>query len=115
MKSKELNKLLVESFPNLNEEYVEETSWQKGDDTGSHTVYGDVFTPYLTGCIEENKQIELVQAFEYVEKILELEDEYAVDVVTFSVLESIAYLFKEKRDLYNLLGVKTKESIKEFL
>ncbi|EAC2784877.1 hypothetical protein NY18_05440 [Listeria monocytogenes] len=106
---------MVESFPNLNEEYVEETSWQEGDDTGSHTVYGDIFTPYLTECIEENKQMEMVQAFEYVEKILELQDEYAVDVVTFSVLESIAYLFKGKRDLCNLLGVKTKESIKEFL
>ncbi|EKG2418044.1 hypothetical protein O2U52_001659 [Listeria monocytogenes] len=47
----------------------------------------------LTGCIEENQQMEMVQAFEYVEKILELQDEYAVDVVTFSVLESISYLF----------------------
>jgi len=105
----------VESFPNLNEVYNEEVSWQEGDDTGSHTVYGDVFTPYLTNCIEKNKQTEIVQAFAFLEKIFALGDEYSEEVVAFSVLESIAYLFKGQEDLYNLLGTKTKESMKEFL
>ena len=115
MKSRELNKLLVESFPNLNDEYVDEVSWQEGDDTGSHTVYGDVFTPYLSNCIEKNKQEEITQAFEYIEKLLNLEDTYVDEVVSFSILESIAYLIKEREKLFDLLGDKTKESIKEFL
>lgn len=115
MNSRELNKLLIKAFPNLKEEYIEEVSWQEGDDTGSHTVYGDVFTPYLRNCIEEYKSEKIVQAFKYLERLLNLKDAYADEVVTFSILESVAYLFKEREELRNLLGERTKESMREFL
>ncbi len=115
MKSCELNKLLVESFPNLKKEYLEEVDWQEGDNTGAHTVYGDVFTPYLVSCIENDRQEEIIKAFVYIETLLKLKDTYAEEVATFSVLESIAYLFEERKGLYDLLGEQSKESIKEFL
>lgn len=70
MTSKELNKLLIETFPELNDSYVEEVQWQEGDDTGSHTVYGDIFTPYVIICIENNKQEEIRKIFSYVEFLL---------------------------------------------
>ena len=51
MNSIELNKLLIEKFPNLIDDYCDEVGWQEGDETGSHIVYGDVFTPYIVKCI----------------------------------------------------------------
>lgn len=47
MKSHELNRLLVNKFPNLIEDYQDEVEWQEEDETCSHIVYEDVFTPYI--------------------------------------------------------------------
>ena len=114
MKERELNKLLVTKLPDLQKKYIEETSWQEGDDTGSHTVYGDVFTPYLVECIEENRTGEIVYCFNFLETLLDLEDSYVDEVVAFSVFESIEYIFKEKEPLINLLGDKSRKVLSEF-
>ena len=114
MKSKELNLLLVENFPSLYEKYIEEVSWQEGNDTGSHIVYGDVFTPYLIQCIEDNKQDDIISMFNYIEMLLELGDSYTDEVVAFSIIESIEYLVKEKVQLIKLLGEKSKKILNEF-
>ena len=45
MKGSELNLYLLKSIPEIKEKYEEETSWQEKDETGSHTVFGNVFTP----------------------------------------------------------------------
>ncbi|MGG5372411.1 hypothetical protein [Enterococcus sp. AZ196] len=65
MTSKELNLLLIKTFPNLNNAYMQEVSWQEGNSTGSHTVYGDVLTPYVISCIENNNQKEIKEIFTY--------------------------------------------------
>jgi len=114
MKAKELNKLLVEKFPGLQEKYIEETSWQEGEDTGSHTVYGDVFTPYLVECIKENREEEIISCFDFLERLLEFRDVYVEEVVTFSVFESIEYLFKETDSLTNLLKKNSRKVLDEF-
>ena len=49
MTSKELNLKLIESFPEIKDVYFEETSWQDGDETGSHVVYADIFVPFYKG------------------------------------------------------------------
>ena len=115
MKSSELNRLLVKSFPNLNDAYTEEVEWQEGDNTGSHIVYGDVFTPHLVNCISNDSEEEMSKALSYIEELLVLEDSYVDEVVAFSILESIAYLFEEKQSLIDLLGEKTKLVMKDFL
>ena len=56
MTNKELNQFLIASFPELKHAYNEEVSWQEGDDTGSHVVFGDVFTPYLEKLIETKNE-----------------------------------------------------------
>jgi len=115
LKSSELNRLLVKSFPNLSDVYTEEVEWQEGDNTGSHTVYGDVFTPYLVNCITNDSKEEMSKALLYIEELLALEDSYVDEVVAFSILESIAYLFEEKQSLMDLIGERTKLVIKDFL
>ncbi|MDR3258146.1 MAG: hypothetical protein LBT51_00840 [Fusobacteriaceae bacterium] len=118
MKSSELNKLLIERFPNLNEEYIEEIEWQEGNDTGAHVVFGDVFTPNLINSMKNNKYEEIICYFEFIEMVLDLEDPYADEVVLFSVLESIEYLVSGNKKLFSLLGDKSKKNmvlIQEYL
>lgn len=109
MKSCELNRLLIEKFPNLIQEYRDEVDWQEGDETGSHTVYGDVFTPYIVKCIENKKDADLIVIFEYLELVLIKQDEYASEVIALSVLESIQYLLEEKSKYKDMMGNETKK------
>lgn len=88
--------------------------WQEGDETGAHTVYGDVFTPYIVNCIENNNQKEIEKIFSYIEFLLSKNDSYTNEVVAFSVLESIEYLLKNNKKLQIILGEKTTEQLKEF-
>ncbi len=96
MTSKELNLKLIEIFPEIKDAYLEETSWQDRDETGSHIVYADVFVPYIKRQITGKKAQTLANVFNYIEELLELKDEYANDVIALSVLESL--LFDEEVD-----------------
>lgn len=113
MTSKELNKLLIKTFPDLISSYKEEVEWQEGDNTGSHTVYGDVFTPYIINCIENNQQQKIEKIFLFIESLLNKEDPYTDEVIAFSVLESIEFLLKENKNLQNKLGEKTSKILDE--
>lgn len=113
MKSFELNKLLLENFPNLKEKYQDEVSWQDGDETGSHIVYGDVFTPYIIECIKNEKDDEVIAIFNYLEIILFKQDEYASEVITFSVIESILFLVEKNSKYVKLMGNETKKVFDE--
>ena len=91
MTSKELNLKLIESFPEIKDVYFEETSWQDGDETGSHVVYADIFVPFLKEqIITRNEQL-LFETFEYIENLLELDDDYVNEVIALSVLESLIF------------------------
>ena len=96
MTSKELNFKLIKSFPEIKDVYYEETSWQDGDETGSHVVYADVFVPFIKAQISDAKEQAIANIFNYIEKLLELNDEYANEVIVLSVLESL--LFDEDVD-----------------
>ncbi len=47
MTSKELNLKLLTLLPEIKDLYDNEVSWQEGDETGSHTVFSDVWFPYI--------------------------------------------------------------------
>jgi hypothetical protein len=100
MLSAELNRLLIQNFPYLREKYLKEVSWQEGHKTGSHVVYADVLRPHLTDCISHNRTSKLERVFNFLEDVLSLEDEYAEEVILFSIFENTAYLFKEKTICY---------------
>ena len=91
MTSKELNLKLINMMPCLKNRYKEEISWQEGDNTGSHIVFADVFFPYIVENIKlENINI-INECFAVVEKIFDLHDEYADEVVIISILENLSY------------------------
>lgn len=116
MTSKELNLKLIESFPEIKDVYCEETSWQDGDETGSHVVYADVFVPFIKAQISYGQEQTVASVFHYIEKLLELNDEYANEVIALSVLESL--LFDEDVDnafFIEFAKPKTLELIQEII
>ena len=113
MKNEELNKKLTEYFPKLQKKYDDEVSWQEGDSTGSHVVFGDVLTPYLVECIVQDNKPEISSIFNFLEDLLCLNDEYVEEVISLSVIESIAYLFTERTYLVELLGKHLEQILKE--
>ncbi len=115
MISAELNRILVNKFPILREKYLDEVEWQEGDNTGSHTVYGDVLTPYLTECILEDRREEIQIIFDFLEELLMLDDKYADEVVYLSVFEGLTLLFKEKTYLKSLLKEKSKKALSDVM
>lgn len=115
MESVMLNRLLIEKIPSLAEDYYNEVGWQEGDKTGSHTVYGDVLTPYIIKCIENKKDIELNVVFDFLELVLLKQDEYASEVIALSVLEGVQFILKEKNEYKNMMGNETKKLFEELL
>ena len=91
MTSKELNIKLIESFPEIRDIYYDETSWQDGDETGSHIVYADIFVPFIKEQISNGKESTIINIFNYIEKLIELNDEYTNEVIAFSVIESLLF------------------------
>jgi hypothetical protein len=91
MKSKELNQLLTTNIKNIKEGYLEEISWQDGEDTGSHIIFGDVFAPYIIKCLQDNNETEIKICFSFIENILNKNDDYIIEVILFSVLERLAF------------------------
>jgi len=89
MTNKELNQFLVKTFPELKQAYDEEVSWQEGDDTGSHVVFGDVFTPYLEQLVVEKNEDKLKKLFNFIEDVLVMNCKYCDEVIAFSVLEKL--------------------------
>lgn len=89
MTSVELNQLLIKTYPELKDEYEEEVSWQEGNETGSHVVFGDVFTPYLKKCLNDKENEKVRKAFGFIEQVLGFNDKYCDEVIAFSVLEGI--------------------------
>lgn len=89
MNSKQLNKLLIAKFPELKKQYCQEVSWQEGDETGSHVVYGDVFAPYIEQLVSENNHKKLQEVFDFIEEILIQNEEYSDEVIMFSILERL--------------------------
>lgn len=116
MKSRELNLKLIESFPEIKDIYFEETSWQDGNETGSHVVYADIFVPFLKTQISVRNEQVVASAFLYIERLLEFNDEYTNEVITLSVLESL--LFDEDVDntfFIRFAQAKTLEVIQEII
>ena len=110
---KKLNHFLIEKFPELEKEYHAEVDWQKGDDTGSHVIYGDVFAPYIEKNIDEREDEKLKKIFDFIEEILLQKEKYSVEVIMFSVLERLIADEKRFQICKRYMGKQTELIIKE--
>lgn len=110
MTSKELNLQLIKYIPEIKELYDDEVVWQEQDDTGSHTVFGDVLVPYTLEKIAENDIKSLNTIFDGIERLLNLKDDYADEVITLSVLERISEEKALSDKIYKYMGEYTKKT-----
>lgn len=110
-----LNRMLLARFPDLATLYAEEVAWQEGDDTGSHVVYSDVFTPYCEKCILTGDRSATEKALAFIEEILTLKDAYASEVICLSVIESLSHLFGERPHLIASMGVQSRLELQRHL
>lgn len=112
MTCKELNLKLIELVPEIKELYEDEISWQEGDDTGSHTVFADVFFPYILSGLDNKKVTQ--KNFKAIEKILELHDDYADEVIILSILENLFYQQDDIDKFKDFLGDLSKKLFNQF-
>lgn len=113
MDVKQLNQLLINKFPELKKEYHEEVDWQEGDETGSHVVYGDVFTPYIEKNIIQQNDTEIKKVFVFIEEILAKHQKYSDEVIMFSVLERLMLDKEQLQRCKKYLGKCTEKTIRE--
>lgn len=111
MNAKQLNQLLIKRFPELEKKYYEEVEWQEGDETGSHVVYGDVFSSYIEKAIAINDQENLKKIFNFIEEVLLKKDKYAEEVIMFSVLERLLCDKKQIQNGRKYFGECTEKAI----
>lgn len=113
MDAKQLNRLLIDKFPELQKEYHEEVDWQEGDETGSHVVYGDVFAPYIEKIIIQRNNAEIQKVFAFIEEILARNEKYSDEVIMFSILERLMLDKEHFQSCKKYLGKYTEQIIKE--
>ena len=89
MDSKELNTLLLHTFPELKEEFEEETSWQDGIETGSFIVFENVFMPFLELNVELNNTEMIERIYSFIEDLSNIDDKYVENVLYVAILENI--------------------------
>ena len=90
MTSRELNKKLINAFPELESAYKEYTEWQDGDETGSHVVYCHILAREIAFLIKGKRYDKAKPYLDFCEDLLLTGDEYADEVVALSVLDFIA-------------------------
>lgn len=115
MTAEKLNKTLLSLLPEIKSSYIQETEWQEGDSTGSHIVFGDVLTPFIIDCFTKQNDIMLKKCFDVIEKILSFNNDYANEVITLSVLESLFYGLPNGCDPKLYMGEKTKSIFKQIM
>ena len=112
MTFRELNLKLLEAIPEIKAQYDEETSWQDGDETGSHIVFEDVLTPFVKLHLCEKSERICQRIFDFLEELLETEDGYAEKVIVLSVLESL--IFDEDVEKRYLLSFAKSKTLHQF-
>lgn len=90
MTSRELNKMLLSSIPEIKKKFEDETNWQEGLDTGSFIIFEDVFIPFLESKVELNDKILIEKIYSFIENLCDIDDEYVRNVLYVAILENIS-------------------------
>lgn len=92
MTERELNVLLIETFPEIRKDllaYMEEDG--EGMDTGCFLTHEDVLHPFVVAAIEGNDTEVLRRVGDYIESLLTSHDDYAENVATVGLVEWLAF------------------------
>ncbi len=102
MKIHELNQLLLDTFPELKEKFIDETSWQDGLNTGCIVTFEDVFMPFFEKAIK-TKDVNLKEKIaQFIEKLSYICDDYVQNVLYIAIFENISS-YKNKDEFLHCL------------
>lgn len=89
MNAEQLNKLLLEAFPELGDKFEDYTSWQDGMETGCFLTYEDLLLPVAREALNAKDEEKLARIGSFIEELMILGDDYAVNVATVGLLEGL--------------------------
>lgn len=89
MDTAQLNELLLEAFPELAEKFEDYTSWQDGMETGCFLTYEDLLLPFAREALDAEDVEKLARIGSFIDNLMNLGDEYAVNVATVGLLEGL--------------------------
>ena len=89
MNTEQLNKLLLEAFPELADKFEEYTSWQDGMETGCFLTYEDLLLPFAREALAIKDDEKLARIGSFIEMLMNLGDDYAGNVATVGLLEGL--------------------------
>ena len=84
-----LNKLLLETFPELAEQFKEHTSWQDGMETGCFVTYEDLLLPLARHALDDHDETLLTRLGVFIEQLMTSGDAYAVNLATVGLIEGL--------------------------
>ena len=115
MTSKELNRMLLHSVPEITPFFLEEVSWQDGEETGSHIVFSDILVPYISSLIVHTNTHVLKSIFDFIESLLCGKDSYADEVITLSFLDTLSDNPVLLQNCKPFLGKKTQKALNSLI
>lgn len=84
-----LNKLLLETFPELAEQFKEYTSWQDGMETGCFLTFEDLLLPIARHALDEHDEAFLVRLGVFIEQLMTSGDALAINLATVGLIEGL--------------------------
>lgn len=101
--TKELNTMLLETFPELKEKFEDETSWDDGIETGSYVVYEDIFMPFVVQAFVGDDQESINRIMLFVERLASIDDTDIKNLIGITIIDNVRmYDFEEC--FANLMG-----------
>lgn len=84
-----LNKLLLETFPELAEQFKEYTSWQDGMEAGCFLTFEDLLLPIARHALDEHDEAFLVRLGVFIEQLMTSGDALAINVAIVGLIEGL--------------------------
>ena len=84
-----LNKLLLETFPELADRFNEYTSWQDGMETGCFLTFEDLLLPLAYRALDNHDRTFLTRLGAFIEQLMTSDDVYDVNVATVGLIEGL--------------------------
>ena len=102
-----MNNLLLSRFPELQEQFKEETSWNEGIQTGSYVVYEDVFMPYIVRSFVTKDDCSIRRIMDFVEELASSNDFDIRNLIAVTVIDNIR-MYDIEKAFVSMMGANSK-------
>ncbi|MBQ9046678.1 MAG: hypothetical protein IJ120_02150 [Solobacterium sp.] len=108
-----MNRLLLENFPELQDDFEKETSWNEGIETGSYVVYEDVFMPFIIRSFVDKDKNKIDRIMKFVEELSSSDDFEIRNLIGVTVIDNIR-MYDIEKEFVPLMGSNTTKLYNEW-